>query len=705
MITLPKKLQNKSFRFIKIRPGNKAPLEEDWPMTNNYKYNDPDFNEYLKTATAYGIACGFGKLAIIDCDNKDSAEKIMAALPDTFTVLSPGHESPHLYFIIKDLTEKIVMTDEVGVHHGEVQFTGAQVLGPKSLHPNKKKYGILKDIPIEHITKKELLIAIEPFIKPAKPKKKKYHSNEIEMNISPVAATIHGLTLKNGELVGPHPIHGSTGGTNFRINEDKNNWYCFRCGHGGDAIDLIAVLEGLIECEPGPDWDNHFSGSAENKALFKRTLKIAEEKYGYVNPQKAAKKKRAELNRPLTDEEIVELKNPKLIFNLLREIQKEGVVGEEKAILTLINRIAMRCVLNITKTSGNIIVLDDTGLGKDNITEKLCKIMLIEDKTLFAATCISDKVLNYWHPGTPDTSWDGRVMYLQDPEEDTLKGQAFRVRASGDNKNATLDTDRNFRYIKIVGKPILVITSMKASVDVELVRRWDAVHLDNSPELTRAIVTHQLQMAVTGKKDNYANEVLRNAIRNLPPVNVLIPYAPELSSLINSNASLMRTMTLKLLDIINASAALHQFQRERDDNGNVLATKEDLAYAIFVVNYCDVLTGQTLNRKQEALIDYVMGKGKTVSFKQIVEDNPGMSEAWVYRQEHDLVERRILQMVKEFDPASGRNVKCFKPDTFYNVRINIPKELPGYFFNSLEADINKSRAKYNLKPIKLFEVK
>ena len=102
MITLPKQLQNKSFRFIKIRPGKKVPAEEDWPMTNNYKYNDPDFVEYLKTTSAYGIACGFGKLAIIDCDNIDSAEKIMRMLADTFTVLSPGHASPHLYFIIKE---------------------------------------------------------------------------------------------------------------------------------------------------------------------------------------------------------------------------------------------------------------------------------------------------------------------------------------------------------------------------------------------------------------------------------------------------------------------------------------------------------------------------------------------------------------------------------------------------------------------------
>ena len=700
MIKLPSKLQNKSFRFIKIRTGKKAPLEEDWPMTNNYKYNDPDFNEYLKTATAYGVACGFGKLAIIDCDNKDSAEKIMAALPDTFTVLTPGHGSPHLYFIIKDLTEKIIMTDEAGVHHGEVQFTGAQALGPNSLHPNKKKYGILKDISIEHITKKELLKVIKPFIK--QEKEIKFCESGIQLEISSVAKHIRGLTEKNGELVGAHPTHGSEGGTNFRINEKTNKWHCFRDNTGGDAISLIALIEEIVPCNKLKQ--GYFS-SIEGKEAFKKVIKIAKKKYGYKTEKEVENEKQTALSRPLTDSEIQELKNPKLMFNILQEIQKYGVVGEEKSILTLINRIAMRCVLNLTKTSGNLIVLDDTGLGKDNVTEKLCEFMLVKNKTLFSATSISDKVLNYWNPGTPETSWNGRVIYFQDPDSDTLKGQAFRIRASGKNENVTLDTERNVRYIQIVGKPILIITSMKTGLDIELIRRWDAVHLDPSEELTAAIMNYQLTLAANGSENIQINETLKNAIQNLPVVNVNIPFALELGKLLNSGNNIMRTMTSRFLDLIRASAALHQFQREKNKNGDILATKEDLAYALFVTNYCKILAGQVLNRQQEILIKYLMEhKNEAVPFKQIIADNPGMSEAWVYRQEKDLVERRLLQMVKEFDPSAGRNVKCFKIDTFLNVKVKVPKKLPGYFFNELEADINKARAQHKLKPIKLFEV-
>lgn len=702
MIELPKKLQNKSFRFIKIRIGKKAPLEEDWTMANNYKHNDPEFVEYLKTASAYGVACGFGKLAIIDCDNAESAERIMSALPDTFTVLAPGHESPHLYFIIKDLTKKIIMTDDAGVHHGEVQFTGAQALGPGSLHPNGKKYGILKDIPIERITKKELLTAIKPFIKEVK--KEKHHSTGIDMEISLVVKHLKGLDEKNGELVGSHPVHGSEGGANFRINEDKNQWYCFRCNHGGDAIDLIAVLEGIIECEPSDAWNNHFTGNPENKAKFTRTMKIAEKKYGYANPKKVAQKKQAELSRSLVKAEIMELKKPNLVFNILREVQKEGVVGEEESILVLINRIAMRCVKNYTLTSGNIIVSDDTGLGKDNVTEKICNVMLTKKKTLYSATCISDKVLNYWHPGYEGVSWDGRVMYLQDPEEDTLKGQAFKVRASGVNENVTLDTERKMQHIEIVGKPILIITSMSASINEELMRRWDSVHLDPSPELTKAIAEYICRKAM-GKIKKEVNNTLRNAIKNLPRVSVHIPFAMEIIKLVPIKNAAMRTQISKLIDIVKASAALHQFQREKNERGFIMANREDLAYAIFITNYCaSILNGQVLTRRQERLIKYVAEKKEPVPFKDIIADNPGMSESWIYRQEHDLVERRLLQMKRIYDTAAGRDVKCFQLDLTFNIHIKIPKDLPGYFFKQLEKDINSARKEVKLKGLRLFEV-
>ena len=275
---LPKQLQDKRFRFIKIVAGTKKPVDDDWNITYNYKYNDPEFVEYLKTAKAYGVACRYGKLAIIDCDEKQVASDVFMKLPNTFTVKT-GSGGTHFYYIIEGLRDKIVLNDDNKKHWGEVQFTGAQALGAGSLHPNGNYYKILQDNKIAKITKKQLDEVIKPYIKT----KKTFVCNSgINFSIENIAKNLKGLDVNSkGELQGTHPVHGSTKGErgdNFSIDVENNRWHCYRCDTGGDAIALVGVLEGLIDCS---DCTRGFFKN--NPKIFKKILAVAEKKYGYVN--------------------------------------------------------------------------------------------------------------------------------------------------------------------------------------------------------------------------------------------------------------------------------------------------------------------------------------------------------------------------------------------------------------------------------------
>lgn len=82
------------------------------------------------------------------------------------------------------------------------------------------------------------------------------------------------LKQRGNQLVGSHPVHGSTNNNNFVVHSDKNVWHCFRCGSGGGAVALIGVLEGIID-----------SREAVPEALrgdkFTQVLKVAKEKYGF----------------------------------------------------------------------------------------------------------------------------------------------------------------------------------------------------------------------------------------------------------------------------------------------------------------------------------------------------------------------------------------------------------------------------------------
>lgn len=77
----------------------------------------------------------------------------------------------------------------------------------------------------------------------------------------------------NGSYQGSHPIHGSSGGTNFSVNVDLGLWHCFRCNSGGNAFTWIAVKHGIIKCEEA------IKGSLRGNK-FLQVLNIAQEKYG-----------------------------------------------------------------------------------------------------------------------------------------------------------------------------------------------------------------------------------------------------------------------------------------------------------------------------------------------------------------------------------------------------------------------------------------
>jgi P4 family phage/plasmid primase-like protien len=75
------------------------------------------------------------------------------------------------------------------------------------------------------------------------------------------------------EVRGAHPVHGSSTGQNFTINPVKNTWHCFRHRTGGGPLELIAIQEGLIDCD-------ECEGGVLRGERFSEVVQLANEKYG-----------------------------------------------------------------------------------------------------------------------------------------------------------------------------------------------------------------------------------------------------------------------------------------------------------------------------------------------------------------------------------------------------------------------------------------
>lgn len=146
---IPKSLQNPKFRFVLIRPKDKAPFEQQWQKIRNYPHNHKRLEIHKGNL---GIVAGFGNLIILDIDDLNLIEEFDKKI-NTFTVKT-GSGGRHYYFYCKEKFQKSYYV--LGNKQGELRCSNSQVVIPNSTHPNGNQYVIQKDISITTFTKKEV---------------------------------------------------------------------------------------------------------------------------------------------------------------------------------------------------------------------------------------------------------------------------------------------------------------------------------------------------------------------------------------------------------------------------------------------------------------------------------------------------------------------------------------------------------------------
>jgi hypothetical protein len=212
---------------------------------------------------------------VVAADTKEVEQAIEQRLPKTFTVQSPRHKTKHFYYY-GQLTHFIQCKPTAqGDPCADIKFGNAYVLGPQSVFMDYGAYTVIDDYPIASITEEQLLAAIDEFIerkRPIEPSTNQATANpELNFPITNIIPNLDALMQTGNDLTGPHPKHGSTTGSNFHVNTEKNVWYCFRHNTGGGPLELLAVTEGIINCEDAG------KGSLRDEK-FKQTIQKAQDR-------------------------------------------------------------------------------------------------------------------------------------------------------------------------------------------------------------------------------------------------------------------------------------------------------------------------------------------------------------------------------------------------------------------------------------------
>lgn len=270
---IPVQLQNDRFRFVKLKPKSKIPFEKNWhKKTYSYK----EIQSWINESGNYGIQGGYGDLIIIDADRELMSKLVKEKLPGTFTVKTPK-QGFHYYYFCKDIKKKIVLKKGTE-HFGEILSQGSQAVGVGSIHPDTgTKYQVNNDVEIAEVTKEQVFSILIEYISIDYPAKDK----DLEIDNISIVDVLNKYNIQTrqvgDQLVCGHPVHGSETDCNFVVHPAKNVWHCFRCGTGGGALSLIAVIEKIIDCS-----------EAKHGALrgdkFKKVLNIASQKLGFYMP-------------------------------------------------------------------------------------------------------------------------------------------------------------------------------------------------------------------------------------------------------------------------------------------------------------------------------------------------------------------------------------------------------------------------------------
>lgn len=274
------------------------------------------------------------------------------------------------------------------------------------------------------------------------------------------------------------------------------------------------------------------------------------------------------------------LRNKNFMQGIDELIQQAGVVGEEstrKLLFVIASTYKMSTPLHA-------LVQGTSGSGKSHLINTIGGCFPPED--VISMTRVTSK--SFYHY-TKEELVD-KLLLIQDYDGLDEEAQfAFReLQSAGNISSSTTYKDRYgnlMSAVKTVRSHFAsLLATTKAEVYYDNMSRSMISGVDESDEQTRRIITHQNQMLagiIDTREERKAKEFLQNCMRCILPMEVVNPYADKVY--LPFEAKMLRRLNSHYQAFVKQITILHQYQRQKDDRGRLIAEPEDLVIA------CDIL--------------------------------------------------------------------------------------------------------------------
>jgi hypothetical protein len=272
------------------------------------------------------------------------------------------------------------------------------------------------------------------------------------------------------------------------------------------------------------------------------------------------------------------LKSAELLKTILSDIELSGVTGERKlaAMLYLVGTSRLLCkpvsaIIQGPSTSGKSYILD-------------CVSKLFPPEAVFVATSITPNALYYLPDGSLSHKWivAGERSRVEDDERAEATRALREMLSAGEitkllpekNKDGVLET----RTVHQTGPIAFTETTTLPKLFDEDSNRCVLLQTDEREDQTRRILT----ATVASRAGNVdIGPIIRrhHAIqRALEQIQIIIPFADTLAQKFPTARTEARRAFGHMLSVIESSALLHQFQRQRQD-GKIVASLQDYQLA------------------------------------------------------------------------------------------------------------------------------
>jgi len=301
-------------------------------------------------------------------------------------------------------------------------------------------------------------------------------------------------------------------------------------------------------------------------------------------------------------------------------------VGDRVVAECLLLSVASQSVVN---TQGlHVAISGNSGKGKTHA----CRAMLnlLPEKFKLKGT-VSDKAL-YYHPIQPGTVLLFDDVSLSEDLQEILKSATASFREPIEHR--TLTSDRQVRICTIPERCVWWLAKVELAGDDQVMNRMLCVWIDDSADQDVAVLAHlkaaEAKVAVACDDPDI---LVCRAIWELVKEQVLhvrVPFAPR----VHFSTAQNRRNPGMLFDLIKCHARFFFLQRDRDDHGSIIATREDFEYARRL--FLD-LTGDTgaqetkQTRNEAAALNSIAKMGLEVFTIKQLQEVLGLSYHQVYR--------------------------------------------------------------------------